>query len=72
MHHISGGHWHFISSWAVFWPSGVHLERRGRPVAGDTHRRPVTAAFLRLFPFKRAQTDTAILIKVTKRALNHI
>lgn len=59
--------------WAVFWPHRVHLEWRGRPVAGDMHPRPSTAAFLPSFPlFRRARTDIAILIKVTTRALNHI
>lgn len=55
--------------WAVFWPHRVHLEWRGRPVAPPP---PATAAFLPSSLFKRARTDIAILIKVTKRALNHI
>lgn len=78
MHHISGGCWHFISSCAVVLPHRVHLERRGRPVAGDMLHRSVSAAPLPaplsqfvFFFLKRSQTNIAILIKVTKRALNH-
>lgn len=41
--------------WAVFWPHRVHLERQGRPVAGDMRPpRPATAAFLPSSLFKRA------------------
>lgn len=46
MHHISGGCWHFISSCAVVLAYRVHLEGRGRPVAGDMLHRSVAAALL--------------------------
>lgn len=46
MHHISGGCWHFISSRAVVLPHRVHLEQRGKPVAGDMLHRSVAAALL--------------------------
>lgn len=70
MHHISGGHWHFITVELYFgpteciWSGEEGLSPPAPPAA--------TAAFLPSSLFKRARTDIAILIKVTKRVLNHI